>query len=255
MMASKCKLLATFKILLIYLSINTLSAATETGEDTDHWEFFAEGYLFAAGIKGKSAAGDIDIPFNDVVDDLDGGVMGTFDARKNKWTLAADLLYLDLDQDDNTTVNFAGTSVPSNVDVNLKGFVSTLIAAYQISEKDSVDFHLLAGLRYLWLDAELEANIGPNINIKADDSGSTVDGIIGFRGRVDLNNKWYLSGYSDIGTGESDLTWQIKAAINYRLKNSTVTAGYRYLEWEFDDNSALDDLNFSGPYAGAIWKF
>ena len=66
---------------------------------------------------------------------------------------------------------------------------------------------------------------------------------------------WYFSFYGDIGTGESDLTWQAMAQIAYRFKWFDVSLGYRHLDWDFEDNAALDDLSVSGPYVGIKFTF
>ena len=75
------------------------------------------------------------------------------------------------------------------------------------------------------------------------------------RGKADINDKWYLSYYADVGTGDSDLTVQALAAVNYRLETVHLTAGYRYLEWDFDDFGPFDDLDLSGAFAGAKFYF
>jgi hypothetical protein len=31
--------------------------------------------------------------------------------------------------------------------------------------------------------------------------------------------------------------------------------GYRYLEWDFDDDPAFGDLDLGGPMLGARWRF
>ena len=42
------------------------------------------------------------------------------------------------------------------------------------------------------------------------------------RATVFLNEKWYLPLYDDIGTGDSDLTWQLGAGIGYRFDKLNV---------------------------------
>lgn len=53
-----------------------------------------------AGIGGTSSAGDdIDISFSDLIDDLNMAIMGSLQARKDKWTLLADVIYLAVSAD------------------------------------------------------------------------------------------------------------------------------------------------------------
>ena len=82
-----------------------------------------------------------------------------------------------------------------------------------------------------------------------------MDGILGISGQTDLDDDWYLSYYVDGGKGESDFTWQVELGINKRLRNVDVVAGYRYLEWQFDDDDTFDELNVSGPYIGTRFFF
>jgi hypothetical protein len=76
--------------------------------------------------------------------------------------------------------------------------------------------------------------------LRADESGSVWDGIVGARGHVNLTEKWYLPFYADIGTGQSKLTWQALGGIGYRFKWFDFTVAYRYLQisgqiFEFDN--------------------
>jgi len=57
------------------------------------------------------------------------------------------------------------------------------------------------------------------------------------------------------GTGDSDLIWQAIGGLAYKFKKSDVLLGYRYLEWDFDNNDVFDDMNISGPYAGLKIRF
>ncbi len=59
----------------------------------------------------------------------------------------------------------------------------------------------------------------------------------------------------DVGTGDSDLTWQALAAVNYRFEKVGVVVGYRYLDYDFDDSDVFDDLNLSGPFVGVKFRF
>jgi opacity protein-like surface antigen len=46
------------------------------------------------------------------------------------------------------------------------------------------------------------------------------------------------------------------AGVGYRINQSVdVGVTYRYLEWQFEDNALLKDLNFSGPLIGARFRF
>ncbi|MGB5613095.1 MAG: hypothetical protein WBM67_10610, partial [Sedimenticolaceae bacterium] len=79
--------------------------AQAAGESADEsWQFDGAVYLWGAGIGGTSAAGDdIDISFSDLIDNLDMAFMGSLEARKDKWTLLADVIYLDVSDGQTST--------------------------------------------------------------------------------------------------------------------------------------------------------
>jgi hypothetical protein len=138
-----------------------LPATAETDSDQDGWEFGVSTYLWAAGVEGTSAAGDeIDVSFSDVLEDLDGGLMGILAARKGKLTLIADIIYLSMHQEASTTVNLNGAQEKLDTDMKLKGFVSTLGVAYRIIDEDVTRLDLMAGARYFKLDLDFDADVG-----------------------------------------------------------------------------------------------
>ena len=92
-------------------------------------------------------------------------------------------------------------------------------------------------------------------SVSESESGSNWDAVVGLRGETDLSDRWYLTYYGDVGAGDSDLTWQAAAAVNYRLEKVALSLGYRYIEWDFDDFGPFNDLDLSGAFAGVIVPF
>jgi hypothetical protein len=86
-------------------------------------------------------------------------------------------------------------------------------------------------------------------------SDSVWDGVVGVRGRYELSDKWYVSYHADLGTGDSDYTWQVLGSFGYRFERFDAIFGYRHLEWSFDGEGALDALDISGPMAGIRYRF
>lgn len=229
-------------VMTLVLCFRVIPSAAESTPD-DNWEFMAELYLWGASIGGDSASGsDIDIDFDDLLDDLEMGFMGAFAARKGRWAFVADVIYLDVKDSESPM------GIPTSVE--LTGWVLTPIVMYNLVDTEQGSLNVLAGARYLYLDSDLRVGAAG-----IDDSGDVWDGIIGIRGRYNMSKKWYLTGHVDIGTGDSDFTWQALAAIGYKFNRFDVVAGYRYLAWNFDDNKVFDDLNFSGPMIGVKFAF
>jgi len=238
------KIVILFVLFFVVATTPGILVAEEPSQD-DGWKFGAQLYLWGAGIGGELASGsDIDIGFGDIVDNLDFAFMGTFGARKGKWSFMLDAIYLDIEGDD--------TIAPGvKADVELFGWIVTPTIGYNLFETEKVRFDVLGGARYFWLKSRLELTGFP----KVSKSGHVWDGIAGVKGQVNLTEKWYIPFYGDIGTGDSDLTWQALAGIAYKFKKVAVFLAYRYLYWDFDDNDVFDDLNLSGPYAGVKFVF
>ena len=242
-------------IVLCLLLASSLPVKAATGPDPDRWTLGGSVYLWAAGVEGTSAEGDdIDIPFTELLGSLEGGLMGILAAQKDKWTVIADLLYLSIHEEDETTANLVGLPIELDVDVKLRGFVSTFGVAYRVIDEDRTSLDLLAGARYFDLDVDFDAEVGPG-KIEYSDSGDALDGIIGGQALISLTDRWYVSFYGDVGTGDSEVTWQAWPGVGYRFGNVDAVAGYRHLAWETDDGDTFDDLSFSGPMLGVKFRF
>ena len=104
------------------------TAVPVTASGGDQWEYDARIYLWAPSIDATTQSGDsIDVSFSDILDDLDMAFMGTLGARKGKWSLALDGIYMDVSQDDagSRTMSVLGTTRKFNVDVDIKTLITT----------------------------------------------------------------------------------------------------------------------------------
>jgi hypothetical protein len=232
--------------LLVLVAGAPLTLAAQETAQADSWQFGVELYFWGASIGGKSASGsDIDIELDDILDSLEFAFMGAVGARKGRWSLAADVIYLDAESS-------AAIAPGLTANVELTNWIITPVVGYNLVDTGKSRLDILGGARYLYMKADLRVDA---LGVRAEDSGSNWDAVIGARGAVNLTEKWHLFGYLDIGTGESDLTWQAMAGIGYKFKWFHLNAAYRYLKWDFDNNAALDDLDISGPAVGIRFVF
>ena len=235
-------------------SLSAIAADAGSG-GANEWEFGAEAYLWLPWIDVETQTGtDIEISLDDILNNLDMLFMGAVSARKGKWSLVTDVIYFDIESNENEPLPLALTLD----DVNLEAAIVTSQVRYNFSKTDDYRIDLLAGARYLWIEAELQLKTRPPLppgSSKASDSGSVWDGIVGVTGQMDLSDKWYLSGYADIGTGDSDYTWQALASVGYRFERVHAMVGYRHLDYKFDSSEAFADLSVTGPYVGVKFMF
>ena len=242
--SARSNIFITVSLLLLVCSAVNVSAAEVSVEE--EWKFGAELYFWGASIAGQSANGsDIDVDVGDILSSVEFAFMGTVGASKGKWSLAADVIYLNAEDSDAIAPGL-------KADVELTNWVITPVVGYNLVDTGRSRLDILGGARYLYIKADLSLDA---LGLRADDSGSNWDAVIGARGAVDLTEKWYLFGYLDIGTGESDLTWQGLGGVGYRFKWFDLVGVYRYLRWNFDDNKTLDNLYLHGPAAGIRFHF
>lgn len=257
------KLLRTVSLLVaVGIAAPSTTAAQESGLGS--WDWTAEVYGWGANLGGKTTTDDrIEMSFGDIFDDLNFGAMGAVFAERGNWLLFLDAFYLDLDDSDRVSASVGPVDVDVKGSFDLKGFQSTFGAGYKIVETQNTTLFATGGIRYLYLDGKVKVDaresflgnpIGNQV-VKEKKSGGNWDAVIGLRGVTELNDKWYLSYYGDIGKGDSDLTWQATAAINYRFKKADLVLGYRYLDFDLDGFGPIDDLNLKGPFAGVKFSF
>jgi len=177
--------------------------------------------------------------------------MGNLAAQKGKWGIAVDTIYLAVENNPNMQLPYG--AVLRNVQIY--NWIVTPTVSYQIVKSDEWTLALLAGARYFSIEPKFTISPFP----EQSTSGSIWDGIIGVKGKVDLEGNWSVPYHFDIGTGESDLTWQAFAGVGYEYDNFDIAVGYRHLEWDFSNNKhgggLFKDISVSGPIVGVKYRF
>lgn len=238
------------------------AAETEHAEENDNWQFKVEAYGWLPAIESTLPTGDeINLSLDDILDNLDFTFMGLIQARRDKWAIVSDLIFLKLSFDEtvNRTIPVGPLDVPAQVDigVDMKTWIVNLAGSYRIYQADKFDVQVLAGVRYLSLDvgASLDVDLFPGEKI-VDGKDEVLDAIVGIRSLVQPSDKWWLSFRFDIGAGGSDLTWNTSAQLGRKFDWGSVAGGYRYTSYDFDsDFKLMKDLDVHGPFIGAAWSF
>jgi hypothetical protein len=247
----------------------TLPVTAAAASGSDQWEYEAMIYLWGSAIDASTQnGGDIDMSFSDIIKDLDMAFMGTFGARKGKWSLLADAIYMDISQSDggSETIPILGGAFnitrTVDTDVSMKSWITSFGAGYNVVNNERATLDLVGGARYLSIDVDIKLDLShkgeflqTSRQVKQSDSDHVWDGIVGVKGRINLDKNWYLPYYADVGTGGSQSTWQAMAGVGYQFKWGDVLLAYRYLDYNFDSNFLLDDMNISGPALGARFQF
>ena len=256
------------RILAIGLSLvwsaSTAHAAGGAGNSNGDWQFLVQPYGFFPAVPLTAANGEgLEISQSDIIDSLDFALMMLLGARKDKWSFYLDTIYFDLSGNDSASRAAVGLpgdpTVKFGVDIEVKGWFATLSSTYAVYESDRTRLEIGGGLRYYEEELSTDLKVGP-VKESVDYSWTLWDGVILTRGFTDLSDRWYLSYYADASTGDTDLTYQLAGDLNYRFEDFTLSGGYRYIKWKFENDtdapgSIAQDQNAKGPYIGLKFFF
>jgi len=248
-------------------------------QDDDAWRFGGTLYLWGPSISAKTVfpppvnGVSVGLEASDYLSALEFAFMGSLEARKGKYGLLADFIYLSFgaDRSNSRDLTLSGpggiiqipADASADVKLDLKGYAWNLAGTYEFIRTPTYELHGLAGLRYLKLDTQVDwrfnGNVGGLPPVARAGSASTDprvwDGIIGVRGRAKLGDgQWYAPYYVDLGTGQSDFTWQAFAGVGYSFGWGDLSLIYRHLTYEFSDIPAKN-LTFSGPALAATFRW
>lgn len=275
-------------VLVGALLLPAFGVQAQTAAGADDWKFSVMPYLWLPSIDGKLRLGppptggitpNVELDAGNYLDSLDMAVMLSGTARKDRWLIGTDLMYLHFSNTEGkaTSVDINPGAGPVNVAVSnagisadLKGTVWTMVGGYTVVQEPKTSFEVLGGFRYLGLDVKTDwqlngtvTGIGPQGNtVNFARSGNVQKkediwaGIVGARGRFNFGESdWFANAYVDVGGGSSVFTWQGAAGIGYAFKWGDVILDYRYLYYSQDDNKLIDSLSFGGLALGANFRF
>jgi opacity protein-like surface antigen len=232
------------------------------------WTFEFTPYLWGAGMSGEVGAGalptlDVDMSFSDILDNLDAGLMGAFEARNGRWGLLFDAIYMKLAHSataSRTGSGPIGATATASAELEITQTVYAAAVAYRAIE-GRTPLDVIGGARYakLTVDAQIDGSFYAQTGtVAASAEKSWVDPYIGVRVQHPIAERWTLVGYADVGgfgVG-SDFTWQALAGVNYEFSKSIAGKfGYRYLYVDYDKDGFRYDMANSGLYLGAGIRF
>jgi hypothetical protein len=231
----------------------------------EEWRFRLSPYIWFAGLKGDVAttpplpAAPIDISSSDALSDSEASLMIILDAKKQRHGIYADLLYTDIDSDEEL--------IPPPIDLNMtarsKTTIFTLAYQYEFYNQEQVVVDLLAGARYWNIDTELRFRGGLGIlaGEKLSEEESWIDPLLGFKARAPLgDSQFYVTGGAGVGGfgvgSGSDLFYDISANVGYQWNKEIGTAlGYRIFDVDYEDGDYIYDVKQEGWQVGLTWAF
>ena len=252
-----------------------LAASAQSLEDK--WQFNAILYGYFPDIGGSAnfpavgGSGSVNVSASTIITNLKFAFMGTLEGHKGALGFFTDVMYMDVSGSKSQTRDFSirdhelPAGVTADFGLGLKGTVWTLAGTYRVSNDPSTSVDVLAGARLLDVKLDLSYSLsadvgpfsGPGRAGNSEINKSYWDAIIGAKGRVvfGANREWFVPYYVDVGTGESDLTWQIFGGLGYQFSWGSILGGWRYLDYKFKSDSQVQDLNFNGPMVGVAFSW
>lgn len=239
----------TLSLALAAAALSAGSAAAQSPADRDGAITL---YGWFPSINGEFAAGPIDtidLGSSDVFDMTDAAFMAVGELRLTDRTgLIVDAVYSDLSRDVASSVTAYDTAR-----VSQETFVATAALTYRLTASDYGFFELLGGARATFSETGLRLISTTQPDAAAETEDSYVDPIIGARGVTELSERWFISGYADIGGFgvSSELTWQAYGGFGYRFTEGVSgVIGYRALGTEYEDGATLTDFTQQGVLIG-----
>jgi hypothetical protein len=265
-MSIKSKFLTkTLAVLLIAAFFTSTAIAGEYNGYGDEWQHSITVYGWGAGLGGRTASGSgIDVGFDTILDNLDFAFMGNYKAHKDRWSFLADFIYMDLSAEKQLDLvpPIGGDNINVTTDSNagVEGRIFQMAGGYNLHNRESTTVDFVFGARYLDLSADLlfAFDLGlPEVNptLELSESNNNWDAFIGLNGKIRIGARWFIPYHVDVGAGDSDLTWQALAGVAYNASDwADITLVYRFMAWDIG-GELVDDINFSGPALGVVFKF
>jgi opacity protein-like surface antigen len=255
-------------VLAIGLAPAPAQAQTAAAAPGSGWTFDFTPYIWGVAMSGDVQAGalpaiHIDMSFSDILDNLDAGLLAAFEARKGRWGLLFDAIYMKLEGSgtaSRTGPGPIGATATASAELEVTQTMLAAAVAYRAVE-GRAPIDVIGGLRYAKIEADATINgsfYAQAGTVARSAEKSWVDPYIGVRALYPIADHWTLVSYLDIGgfgVG-SEFTWQALVGAIYEFsKTFAAKFGYRYLAVDYDKDGFIYDMANSGLYLGLGIRF
>ena len=224
----------------------------------DEWHFAITPYFWATGLDGTvSMKGLVEVPvkvsFSDVWDNLDIGILGRFEGRRNRVGFVADTTYIKL-----------GVSVASdrpilgqlNLEADVRSALVEGLVSYRAATGGSGGgawLDVIGGVRYVGTSSQLKGSLPDGSDLSATKQTiDWVDGLVGARFHVPLGSRLGLHGRGDVAGFGSRFSWNLLGGVDVALgQRWALGAGYRHLDVDYDKENAGERQLYKVKYDGA----
>ena len=227
------------------------------------WQFTIAPYLWTPRTEIDVTVGPLSRSttiefFDDIVDNLDLGFSGHFEANWREWTGLLDLLYLKVGKDETT-----GAGIQTDLDYEQLFFEfggTYRFATLPVGRTGRITLEALAGGRLMYIDTELA--IGGQSRSR---STTLIDPMVGGRIAYHITDTvalWFRGDVAGFGISDSqsELTYNLIAGLNWRFTPvASLFVGWRYMDVDIEKGTGLGtldaDVSFNGPFLGFNFYF
>jgi len=247
------------------LAGHSAPAGAEGLQSSERWTFGLTPYFWVAGISGDvhvptrlhpggGVDVDLDADFSDLFKNISAiPIMAMAEAQYGRFGLIGDILFLQIETDGETQGPAFGSA-----ETRLTTTIGSAVGTYRAIDERWHTLEFGAGARVWSVSTKVELGAGTLPGGSAKKSATWVDPILAVRYRARLADRWALTVYGDVGgfgVG-SEFAWMAHATVDFAAASwLDLRVGYRHLGVEYDGNRARYDLDFSGPFLGATFKF
>jgi len=223
-------------------------------------------YFWAASMKGDISPFrhgptlHVDKSFSNILKDLNFGGFLQLWARRDRWVLSGDLMYVDTSSSRTSgQLPLLPPPLPAissvGAKVGTKEFTASLMAGYRLYDAPAVTFDLLGGAR-AWHISNKVTVWADSLSGSYHESFGWVDPAIGARAFFRLGDQFTgliqgdLGGFG-VGSRHSR---HLLATLNYSLNDDlTLSAGYKTLSVDFRRDGHVFDTTLAGPVLGLTY--
>ena len=244
------------------------------------WQYSATLYGYFPTIGGSTTfpglpgnpSPSLSVDASTIIDNLKMVFMGSLDIHNGQWGLWNDVMYLNIGNSKSATRDFSlingiiPASATADLSLDMKSTLWTVAGEYRLYNIDPAWTNdLLFGARMLSMTNTLGYSFSGTIGQHAlagrsgtvEVSDTFWDAIIGVKGKYAFgaNREWFVPYYLDVGTGQSQLTWQAAAGVGYRFGWGELSAMWRYIDYNMKSGKPIESLNLNGPLVAATFRW
>jgi len=239
-------------------SSSTGQAPAAPSNADDGWHLALSPYLWFAGAHGTVGALGRNVSIHaspgDLLSHFDIGLMGAAEARKKRFVLNGDMVWVRLSDNRALPAPILGATT---ADARVGQFIWTSKGGVRLLDRPGMKFDANVGVRYWHLGQNLSfspSTLGINFN----GSQNWADILVGGRLQLPAGKKAVIDLAGDVGgwNATAKLDYQFATLLGLKVsKRWTLLAGYRYLFVDYRNGpQGVYNMVTSGAVFGATWQ-